>query len=99
MIASDGTGYTTYALMLAAGKVPWPNMDEGGYLEEIYAEDVTDLTQTFYIGWNTLTAPTTDQMILVPANTGPFKLPYGVGARNIWIKKTANDHLVLTGLY
>lgn len=98
MIASDGVGYATYALLIAAGKVPWPGLDAGSIMPKVIVENLTTAGNSFAVAWNTLTAPVVANMTQVLGNTVPFQINGDV--KNIWIIKTiGTDTIGITGQF
>lgn len=96
MIASDGSGHASYAALIAAGKVPFPGKPRT--VQQCSVENVTDVTKSFRVAWNTKTTPDADGMTLVPGNVAQFTFPGAV--KYCWIQKeTGTNHLVFTGLY
>lgn len=96
ILASDSTTYTTLALLLAAGKKPFPGLDPGMFCQSVTVEDVT-AANSIAIGWNAATAPTGDSATLIPGGS-QYTIPGQIW--NLWIQKsTGTDHVVVTVLY
>ena len=101
MIASDGTGHASYTAMKAAGKVPFPDLGDGGAIAQLSIQNITDPTNSFAVAWKTLTQPSTGLYTLIPGNISQLTIPgpfnRGTG---IWVQKSdGTDALTFTGLY
>lgn len=101
LIASDGTGHESYADMLVAGKVPFPDFDPGCFLAQLSIQNITDPTNSFNVAWHTLTEPTTALYTLIPGNISQITIPGPFGRRcGIWVQKSdSGDTISLTGLF
>lgn len=96
LLASDGSTYSSVALLLAAGKTPFPGLDPGMFAQSVTVENVT-AANAIAVAWNTASTPTGDTSTLVPGGS-QFTFPGQVW--NVWLQKsTGTDHVVATVLY
>jgi len=97
VIASDGTGYTSFALMQAAGKLPWPNLPGGSMVNALSLEALAaagGAGSQIYYAWNTVTTPTVGISVL----TGVRQVTPGM-IYNLWIQKTVGTDLVELSIF
>lgn len=99
VVASDGSTYSTMALLIAAGKRPYPGLDHGGRIGTCLLHAVTSsggAGSPIYYALDEPTTPTeenvlggSDQQVSI---AGPF--------RNLWLKLTnASDIVMVNGRY
>ena len=102
-VATDGTAYTTLALLVAAGKTPFPGLDPGVTLATLLARSIAPAGPSdgsaFYIQFNSATQPGSDNaahFVSASGQTITFQGPFN----NVWVRKTvAADNVVLEGAY
>lgn len=103
VVASDLTVFASMALLLAAGKKPWPGLDQGQTCESLIVRSDTGAGADgapFYIAFNRTDA-------VLPTDATADDLVSGSGqqffdnqVRNVWIRKTvAGDRIFLRGRY
>lgn len=96
ILATDGTAYTTLALLLAAGKSPFPSLDPGVYchpvLKSLASGGTTD-GSPFHFAWNKLTAPTDATSMEVSGNGQTWELP-GMILNLLWLEKSVGSDLI-----
>lgn len=103
VIASDGTPYTTMALLLAAGKRPYPGIDPGGRIKSCLLRSITTAGAPgsgvlYKLDPKNGTAPTTiadaDNEVGGSDQQVSLKCPF----RIIWLKAlSATDYIKLDG--
>lgn len=104
IVASDGTCYTTAALMAAAGKVAWPALDAGMGCQSVTAKslasDGVSNGSAFQIAFNAASAPSTGQHVSGGGQALTLAAGQVEGMRHIysvWIKASdATDLLNIT---
>lgn len=101
MLATDGTGYATYAALQAAARTPWPGLDPGADLQILNARSENAAGadgSSFYIRFNTTVAPIDDEAELVSGSGQVLPIPGPI--RTVWIRKlTGADEVILAGRY
>jgi hypothetical protein len=102
VVASDGTTYTTLALLVAAGKTPFP---AGNTFASIVASPCRLYARSdasgsdgsnFYVATNQKTAPTTGQLI---DGSGGQQLVIDGPFQNLWLKTNGTDQIDLLFQY
>lgn len=103
VVASDLVPYASMTALLAAGKKPWPGLEQGQTCETLIvrSDNASGADGSpFYIAFNRTDA-------LLPTDATADDLVSGAGqqfvdqqARNVWIRKTvAGDRIFLRGRY
>lgn len=102
ILATDGVGYATYALLLAAAKTPWPGLDPGMDLQVLNARSENGAGadgSPFYVRFNTTAAPGSDDEAELVSGSGQT-LPVPGPIRTVWVRKTVGtDEVILAGRY
>jgi hypothetical protein len=104
ILASDGTGYASYAALLAAGKTAWPAMpDQGMFLNTatVRSEGASAADGSpFYVAPNFgPTAPGSD-LVGELVSAGGVGYTYPGHIYNLWIRKTVStDKIIAQGTY
>lgn len=104
MIATDGTGYATYAALVAAGKTPFPGAptDFPTGVPQLLARTATSAGNvdgdTMQIITNTINTPAAmDDLI---SGSGQTLVYTDDSVKNVWVKKKAGtDIAILTGFF
>lgn len=105
MVASDGVLYTTYALLQAAGKVPWPGRPDEFptgipfvVSRSVAAGGVTD-GSPIEIFTNDVNGPSTNPDDLI-SGSGQHLVWENDGVKCIWVFNTVQTDLIeLTGMF
>jgi hypothetical protein len=102
LIASDGTAHATYAALQAAGKVPFPGLDAGMFLQtlQLRSENASGADGSpFYYRVGSTTAPADDHEAMLCSGSGQVHtVPCPV--RLLWLKKTVSgDEIIIEGRY
>lgn len=102
IVASDGTTYTTYALLVAAGKVPYPGLDAGGHLEWMTLRSETgagaDGDPFYYHIGGVATISNDNDGFLVSGAGQIVNIPGPI--KTVWIRATTGtDEIILEGAY
>lgn len=95
VLATDGTAYTTYADLVAAGKTAWPGLDPGmsvGALS-IVTRAADAAGSPFYFSLNNATAPSAGGGEWVPGGSIVVENP-GVITR-FWFAKSAGTDILV----
>lgn len=103
-LAGGGTGYTSYAALLAAGDTPFPGSPAdfpmglpNMIIRTVATGGVAD-GGTVAVRTNTLATPGTEDDLVSAA--GQTLVYTDEAVKSVWVKKTtASDIVVLTGLY
>lgn len=104
LLATDGTGYASYALLLAANKTPFPgspsNFPLG--LPNMLVRNVNQAGTgdggTVAIITNTLNTPTQEDDLL--AGSGQTLVYTDEAVKSVWVKKTTGtDQTLITGFF
>ena len=101
IVASDGTTYTSTALMLAAGRVPFPSLDPGMFLQTITLRSVNAGADgsPFYYAKNPNPTPPTGTNGQLVSGSGQQMVAAG-NVWTVWVKLTAaTDTIELLGQY
>jgi hypothetical protein len=97
VIASDGTGYTSFALMEQAGKLPWPNLPGGSMVNAMSLEAIASgggAGSQIYYRWNTTITPSSGISVLTAVRQVTPGMIY-----NLWIQKTVGTDVVELSLF
>lgn len=104
IIATDGTGYASYALLVAAGKTPFPGAptDFPLGLPNMLVRNVNQAGTgdggTVAVITNTLQTPSAEDDLL--AGSGQTLIYQDECVKSVWVKKTTGtDQTLLTGFF